>query len=129
MSFDWTDFLALAEKLSDAPQTPGPEEACLRSSVSRAYYAMFKTVLSFAETETGYEPREYGSDHVALPLHLQDSSDGSCVDIGIKLDRLRLNRRQADYDDKLKHDPRKLAQMSVKTAQRIVELMGNQSGS
>ena len=93
MSFDWIDFLSLAESLYDNPQSPGPEEASWRSSASRAYYAAFQMVLHFAKAQTGYE------------------------------ERLRLNRRQADYDDVLKQHPRKLAEGSVLAAKYIVELM------
>ena len=123
MSFDWIDFLSLAESLYDNPQSPGPEEASWRSSASRAYYAAFQMVLHFAKAQTGYEEREYGTDHTLLPRHLQASDHKPHVDIGIKLDRLRLNRRQADYDDVLKQHPRKLAEGSVLAAKYIVELM------
>jgi hypothetical protein len=41
MSFDWADYLKLAEALTQAPTVPGPEEAALRAAMSRAYYAAF----------------------------------------------------------------------------------------
>lgn len=126
MSFDWIDFLLLAEGLYNNPQSLGPEEASWRSSASRAYYAVFRMVRDFAETETGYEVKGFGTDHTSVPLHLQASDHKPHVDIGIKLDRLRLNRRWADYDDNLKQGPRKLAEVSVLTARRILELMNNQ---
>jgi uncharacterized protein (UPF0332 family) len=41
MSFDWADYLRLAESLVSNPNAPGPEEAALRAAISRAYYAAF----------------------------------------------------------------------------------------
>jgi hypothetical protein len=35
MSFNWADFLTLANALVRAPNSPGPEEASLRSAISR----------------------------------------------------------------------------------------------
>jgi len=42
--FDWTGYLALAQELATRN-----EEACLRSSVSRAYYFVYNLALSRAE--------------------------------------------------------------------------------
>ena len=36
MAFDWTEYLTLAQELVQRE-----EEACLRSAISRAYYAAF----------------------------------------------------------------------------------------
>jgi uncharacterized protein (UPF0332 family) len=121
MSFDWIDYLTLADRLRSDPQSPGPVEACLRSAVSRSYYAVFKTVLNFAVSKTAYQETEYGSDHVLLPRHLQESDDSDLRKIGIDLDRLRLNRKHADYDDELKQDVSSLAEQSVLTAQGIMD--------
>jgi hypothetical protein len=41
MSFNWSDYLLLAEAMTKKPNTPGPKEAALRAAVSRAYYAAF----------------------------------------------------------------------------------------
>ena len=48
MSFNWTDFLTLADALVRAPNSPGPEEASLRSAISRAYYAAFHVARNLA---------------------------------------------------------------------------------
>jgi len=41
MTFDWSEYLKLAQELAGQTVSPANEEAKLRSSVSRAYYAAF----------------------------------------------------------------------------------------
>ena len=45
MAYNWREFLTFAENIEAAPAVPGPEEAALRSAVSRAYYAAFRAAL------------------------------------------------------------------------------------
>lgn len=51
MSFNWGDYLSLANALLTKPNTPGPEEAAYRSAVSRAYYAAFCIARNYARDE------------------------------------------------------------------------------
>lgn len=46
MSFDWKSYIHLAEEL-----VKRQEESCLRSSISRAYYGVFR----IARNKKGYE--------------------------------------------------------------------------
>ena len=48
MSFEWTEFLTLAEALYSAPGSPGPVEAAMRSATGRAYYAAFNCAVELA---------------------------------------------------------------------------------
>jgi uncharacterized protein (UPF0332 family) len=41
MTFDWSEYLKLAQELAGQAVSPANKEAKLRSSVSRAYYAAF----------------------------------------------------------------------------------------
>jgi len=52
MNFDWSTYLAVARHLSSAPFATEHQEAALRSSISRAYYAAFCTssVSSFSSS-------------------------------------------------------------------------------
>jgi hypothetical protein len=65
MSFNWIDYLTFATALVNNPETPGPSEAALRSAISRAYYATFRSALEFATSE-GYHPRSSGDDHSSV---------------------------------------------------------------
>ena len=52
MSFDWADYLKLAEALTRDPSSPGPEEASLRTAISRAYYAAYRSASNLAASRT-----------------------------------------------------------------------------
>ena len=41
MSFDWSEYLKLAQELAGQTGNPASQEARLRAAVSRAYYAVF----------------------------------------------------------------------------------------
>ena len=41
MSFDWSEYLNLAKKLIRAGSTLSANEACQRTAISRAYYAVY----------------------------------------------------------------------------------------
>ena len=50
MSFDWKTYLEVSEMLVKH-QITGLEEACLRSAISRAYYAAFGTANSYLKNK------------------------------------------------------------------------------
>lgn len=62
MSFSWEDYLQLAEGLYADPTSPGPEEAALRTAISRAYYAAYQCAFEFAREET-FNPTGRAEDH------------------------------------------------------------------
>nr|QNO49446.1 hypothetical protein OCBBGKCP_00003 [Methanosarcinales archaeon ANME-2c ERB4] len=104
MTFDWSEYLKLAQELAgDDVSSPG-EEAKLRSSVSRAYYAAFckarnhlrdidehKKILSEIPPKVNV--------HIYVRNQFKNNTDESYKKIGGDLDRLRLFRNAADYDD------------------------------
>jgi len=51
VSFDWEQYYDLAEWLLKHPGTAAPQEASLRSAVSRAYYAAFCPARNFARDQ------------------------------------------------------------------------------
>lgn len=63
MSFEWADYLTLAEALSRNPGVPGPEEAALRTAISRAYYAAYRRALNIAVARREINPTGQASDH------------------------------------------------------------------
>jgi len=124
MSFDWIDYLKLAQALQANPDIPGPKEASLRSAASRAYYAAFKSAVNFARSE-GFEPKYTGEDHWSIKRHYQyyhpDNSDIRGK-ISVELGRLYDNRRMADYFNELKRtSPNVLAELTNKMAQSVLE--------
>jgi len=123
MSFDWADFLTLAEALLRDPNSPGPEEASLRSAISRAYYAVFCSARNFASDRGNFVPQGTAKDHNRLRAHFQKTRDRTRWKIATELGRLRDNRNRADYDDVLIRRPISLAQSSVTVARNVLNTL------
>ena len=96
--FDPTEFISLAEELLSnlsgaSVARSGPDQAKVRTSIGRSYYAAF-LVARERLSELGYlAPRGGSRDHRLVV----DALDGARSDLGDKLYRLRLKRNQADY--------------------------------
>ncbi len=88
MSFDWQDYVALAQELADRP-----EEACLRSAVSRAYYGVF----CIARNLKGLKEHTPKNLHWSVIEEYRNSSNREDREIGSILDKLRRARNHADY--------------------------------
>ena len=91
MSFDWKDYVYLAEDLLN--QT---EESYLRSSISRAYYGVF----CMARNKKDYK-NYTGSDNIHWKVinEYKSSSSRNEQNIGRILDSLRKSRNDADYNE------------------------------
>ena len=123
MSFDWVDFLTLADALERDPNSPGPEEAALRSAISRAYYAAFCVARNFACERGEFTPTRTAQDHRLLKDHFRLSPSRIRRKIGLDLDRLRDHRRSADYDDVLTSRSTSLAQSSIARARNVLDAL------
>ena len=126
MSFNWTDYHRLAKALQSDPESPGPEEASLRSAISRAYYATFCTARNFAETNDSFKPTNTGADHDLMKCHFQSSKDRVRRRIGNGLERLYDYRGKADYDD-IFQGLTQAANLSVSLAEKTIGRLGSLS--
>ena len=114
MSFDWKDYVYLAEDLLNRA-----EESYLRSSISRAYYGVF----CIARNRKGYK-KYTGSDvHWKVINEYKNSSDKNEQDIGRILDKLRKSRNDADYNEDRPIN-KGFAERAVYSAKRILTSMG-----
>lgn len=96
MSFDWTEYLRLAEELAGLSQTPSAQEAKFRSAVSRAYYAAY----CHARNRLGFPmPPHVQSEHTYVWNEYRRSADIVRKQIGKDGALLRRHRNKADYDD------------------------------
>lgn len=86
------DFLGVGTKLHSSP-----EEADRRTSVSRAYYALFLSAQELLETESVPLQRNY-RDHQLVPEYLRNSANQAIEEIGDAIADLRNERNIADYD-------------------------------
>ncbi|MBC7259155.1 MAG: HEPN domain-containing protein [Chloroflexi bacterium] len=108
MSFDWSEYLRLAQELVGQDVRPAGQEARLRAAISRAYYAAFCEARNCLLAEgrhlsTGHDV------HRAVREEFTKSSDKMRRQISQNLDRLRNDRNKADYDDRV----RRLADTAV----------------
>lgn len=124
MSFNWKDYLTLAEGLSANPNMPGPTEAALRAATSRAYYAAFQVAFQFGRAEK-FSPTFTGDDHRKIREYFRNSApvDQRRRKIATQLDRLYDFRRQVDYDDLLKQKPESIATYAISMAKIIFQCL------
>jgi len=95
MSFDWGEYLRLAKELVNRSG-----EAELRSAISRAYYSIFRRACKILKSKN-IPITESGVDHQLVPEVLKARPDIHPIapQLGIYLERLRDDRRRADYYD------------------------------
>ena len=120
MPFPWTEYLSVARHLKDHGAAGGPLEACLRSAVSRAYYAALNTARNFLRDQWGIEIPEDSTIHTFVPQWFMSGGDAAQQEIGVLLDRLRDRRRKADYEDEIPSVPA-LTNRALADAQRVIE--------
>jgi uncharacterized protein (UPF0332 family) len=117
MPYEWKDFLYFAENLFASPDHPGPQEASMRSSISRAYYAAYHAALDAGERD-GYKRGRSANEHKTICLYFKNSRSKIRKKISSDLWRLRKYRNQADYDNELE-SPIDIANHSISLARTI----------
>jgi uncharacterized protein (UPF0332 family) len=120
MSFSWENFLSVAELLSNA-DSGADHEACLRSAVSRAYYAAFGSARSHAR-ERRLQTRQSAAEHGEVSVFFAQKYGERGGEIAKILSRLRTNRNIADYDDDCA-DAEGLSVESITYARRVLNLL------
>jgi uncharacterized protein (UPF0332 family) len=101
MSFDWSEYLNLAQELAGQAVSPASQEARLRASISRAYYAAFCKSRNYLRDKEGRRVPSGVRAHRFVQDEFKRSSDRVRKQIGYDLDRLRSDRNKADYDDSI----------------------------
>jgi uncharacterized protein (UPF0332 family) len=110
--FDWDDYFLLAEDLLKSKS----DEACLRSSVSRAYYAAYNRAKDFAENKNLMKfddiRKEVISDnlggwrkrtaHESIREFLSSESSDDFKQVSIDLFRLHKSRIICDYKNNIR---------------------------
>jgi len=125
--FDWSDYLKLAEKLKTQSIL---REACLRSSVSRAYYAIYHIALDYAvsgKITPKFKPKKGGSEHRRLAKYYRKS--GTCVNnrdvvqVGLSLGRIFNKRIECDYENIIRGNVSDLVELSFLEIEKILQFM------
>ena len=100
MSFDWSEYLNLANELANQATVPANQEAKLRTAISRSYYAAFINARNYLRDKEGILIPKTGDAHGYVSQQFELSIDPVRRTLGENLVRLRIYRRQADYVDK-----------------------------
>lgn len=120
--FDWENYLDLAQKLIQQKINIASNEACWRSSISRAYYAVFHKSCVFAYANGFKKPKRVAEEHRKVPIFLirlgNKRNDLNIKNAGKNLKRLRDNRRKSDYEGQIPN-PLNLAKASLIIGDRI----------
>jgi uncharacterized protein (UPF0332 family) len=98
MTFDWSNYLTVAERLASGDLRIAEEEACLRSAISRAYYAVFGMARSHARQDR-VRTRMSGAEHGEIVVFFSRRYGAVGEEIAAQMNNLRRLRNRADYDD------------------------------
>lgn len=118
MSFNWSDYLGLAQELVNQNSLAASEEACFRSAISRAYYAAFIQGRNLLRDRENL-PINLANTHQYVIQQFKNSSELIRQKVGKDLSRLRANRNLADYEDNLVNLSN-LTKRSLKLARGII---------
>jgi hypothetical protein len=124
MSFDWAEYLSLAEGLCSFPVTGPPVgvEAQQRAGVSRAYYAAFILARNHLRDIDGVRIPRSVNAHRFVADQYADHPDPVRSRIGQELVRLRTARNRCDYDDVIPNLPGLVGLAFVSASQILADL-------
>lgn len=122
MTFDWSNYLGFAEEtlsrvvVTNQRVPPPEDEARIRASVSRAYYAAHHIARNLAEHEGGRIDRK--EPHASVIDHFFEARASKRKQISLNLRRLRDDRIHADYQGR--HMQWSIARSAVSLARTII---------
>lgn len=117
MSFDWREYLELAQALTAQAGSGYSKEAAKRSAISRAYYAAFCWARNYAEANWGFQRTATAEDHGRLREHLRRQRR---MQLASDLNKLRGWRNACDYDDKVPSLDQ-FVQSAIRIADKIIQ--------
>jgi len=123
MSFDWSDYLTLAQELTSESINSPIEEAHLRAAISRAYYAAFCTARNFLSDKDGYSTPSGTNVHWDVVDKFETSSDTTRRKVGVLLRSLRGIRNIVDYQEAFHGNKLGRTQGALAQAKQIISLL------
>lgn len=100
MSFDWSDYLGLAQELFTY-RASSYTEARLRTVISRAYYATFVKARNYLRYKEGVRIPSRQNPHLFVIVYFRNKPDKVRQRIADNLDLMRRYRNEADYDNNI----------------------------
>lgn len=124
MSFNWAEYLSLAETLCGMLVSGPPVgiEAQQRAAVSRAYYAGYVSAHNRLRDVDGVRVPEGENPHGFVRKQYTDDPDPLRRYIGIALGRLGVARNRCDYDDVVSALPQLTERSLARAAQILADL-------
>lgn len=119
MSFDWSNYLDLAQDLSQQSLSSSHGDADLRSSISRAYYAAFHKARQRLYDKWGITVPKDATAHGIVKKELRKKQQKR---IAVALDRMRIDRNSADYEDSVANLPITTRENLKRAKQIILDL-------
>lgn len=130
MDFNWNDYLDLAKSLQKSTSNKIKiEEACCRTAVSRAYYAVYHIALDFAERNLGYSKfigRNVGKNHRKLGIYYKRCSEYEYRNLGGILERMHKDRISCDYYNPT-NNVKSMMNNAILDANDILEIINRKS--
>ena len=121
MSFDWTDYLRLANELCAKPFSSRNTEAKRRSAISRAYYAAFGRSRGHLRRRDGDRNIPIGPEaHEYVRLKFERNPNRTRRRVASNLARLWDGRNKADYNDVMK-GLGSLSRMAIRLADQVMQ--------
>jgi hypothetical protein len=124
VSFDWAEYLSLAEELHGLPASGPPvgAEARQRASISRAYYAAYVLARNRLRDIDRVRIPRGTNPHQFVAIEYANDPDPIRKLIGNELIRLRSARNRCDYDDVAVQLSQLVAVSLARSAQIIADL-------
>lgn len=123
MSFDWSEYLTLAQELASTSTTSPIEEAKLRSAISRAYYAAFCKARNYLIYENNEPIPRNVNVHWYVVDKFETSAQTERQTIGFLLRHMRSIRNIIDYQDRFHRDLKKTARGVLAEAAEVLHLL------
>ncbi len=120
MSFDWLHYLVIAQEMFGEAADTAHEDANLRCSISRAYYAVFHQARHKLSDKWNISVSHSAVAHAQAQNSFEQKDEKV---IAKKLKRMRDARNKADYDDQVAN-LKKTAQNTLKLAEEVIEDLG-----
>lgn len=117
MTFDWREYLKLAQYLQGDSEHSFTKEAASRCAVSRAYYAAFCFARNYARDKQAFVLTGTAQDHALLRKHFQQRK---MSEVANQLSELRQWRNFCDYDDTVKNLSM-LLESSINEAEKLIK--------
>jgi hypothetical protein len=119
MTFDWNEYLTLAQFLQRHSEAGINQESAHRSAVSRAYFAAFCHARNYARDRHGLNLTYTGDDHSLVMRHFRFRK---AKGVAIKLDMLRKWRNRCDYEDSV-DDLSIILASAILEAQKVIAIL------